>query len=200
VTPTPAGPQPKARRLAPSGLATGLRWLPVALVFGLAVAAPGCARRRPSAPPAMPTAVVASQETTTLVLFFVGEHGLLRREPREVAELPSGTQARVHLVLDELLGGSHSGLASPIPWAVSVQTVFADRKGQVFVDFSSPSQPSIAGTSAELAFVYSIVNSVVANCPGVVGVQLLFGGKEISTLGNLDLRRPLAPNLDVVEP
>ena len=37
MTPTPAGPQPKARRLAPSGLATGLRWLPVALVFGLAV-------------------------------------------------------------------------------------------------------------------------------------------------------------------
>lgn len=148
----------------------------------------------------MPTAVVAGQGTATLVLFFVGEQGQLRREPREVAELPGGTQARVRLVLDELLGGSRSGLASPMPWAVSVQTVFADREGHVFIDLSPPPQPAIAGTSAELAFVYSIVNSVVANCPGVAGVQLLFGGREVSTLGNIDLRRPLSPNLDVVEP
>lgn len=170
------------------------------LVLALVVTAPGCARRRPSAPPAMPTAAVTGQGTATLVLFFVGEQGQLRREPREVAELPGATQARVRLVLDELLGGSRSGLASPMPWAVSVQTVFADREGHVFVDLSPPPQPSIAGTSAELAFVYSIVNSVVANCPGVVGVQLLFGGREVATLGNVDLRRPLAPNLDVVEP
>jgi len=55
------------------------------LVLALVITTPGCARRRPSAPPAMPTAAVTGQGTATLVLFFVGEQGLLRREPREVA-------------------------------------------------------------------------------------------------------------------
>ncbi|HPC81964.1 MAG TPA: GerMN domain-containing protein [Thermoanaerobaculaceae bacterium] len=169
------------------------------VVLGLAMAALGCGRRA-AAPAAVATPVAARPGTSTLVLFFVGEQGRLRRESREVAELPAATQARVRLVLDELLGGSRSGLASPMPWAVTVQAVFADRAGNVFVDLSAPPQPSVAGTSAELAFVYSIVNSVVANCPGVAGVQLLIGGKEVATVGNIDLRRPLAPNLDVVEP
>lgn len=200
MTSTPARPDARRSRTTVPVLAARPGRLAAWLVVALAVAAPGCARRPPSAPPSMPAAVADSQGTATLVLFFVGEEGRLRREAREVAELPAATQARVRLVLDELLGGSRTGLASPMPWAVTVQAVFADRKGHVFVDLSPPPQPSVAGTSAELAFVYSIVNSVVANCPGVVGVQLLFGGKELPSIGNLDLRRPLPPNLDAVEP
>lgn len=168
-------------------------------LVGLLVAVTGCARRH-AAEPTVTSKPVAASATVSIVLFFVGEDGRLQRETREVGELPEATQPRVRLVLDELLGGSRTGLASPVPWAVTVQTVFADKNGAVFVDLSAPPQPTIAGTSSEAAFIYSIVNSVVANCPGVARVQLLFGGRELATLGNLDLRRPLTPNLDVVAP
>lgn len=197
---TPARPDPLWWHSAAHPIPTRVGSVLACLVVALTVAAPGCTRHRSAGPPAAPTPALATQGTTTLVLFFVGEQGLLRREQREVAELPNATPARVRLVLDELLGGSRAGLASPMPWAASVQAVFTDRQGRVFVDLSPSPEPLIAGTSAELAFVYSIVNSIAANCPGVVGVQLLVGGKEVATLGHVNLSRPLSPNLDVVEP
>lgn len=158
-------------------------------------------RPRQAPPPSVDQPVaVSSSGTVPIVLFFVAEDGRLQRESREVPELPPVPAARVRLVLDELLAGSHTGLASPVPWAVTVQTVFVDRAGTAFVDFSAPPQPSIAGTSAELAFVYAVVNSVVANGGGISRVQLLFGGKEVTTFGNVDLSRPLPPGLDIVVP
>jgi len=44
------------------------------------------------------------------------------------------------------------------------------------------------------------VNSIVANCPDVRRVQLLFAGRQVKTLGHLDLSRPLAPSLELVAP
>lgn len=158
-------------------------------------------RPRQAPPPSVDKPVVASSiGTVPIVLFFVAEDGRLQRESREVPELPPVPAARARLVLDELLAGSHTGLASPVPWAVTVQTVFVDRAGTAFVDFSTPPQPTITGTSAELAFVYAVVNSVVANGGGISRVQLLFGGREVATFGNVDLSRPLPPGLDTVVP
>jgi hypothetical protein len=163
------------------------------------VAITGCGRTQPSQPGSTEPQV-ARNASTPLVLFFVGEDGRLRRETRDVPELPEAPQARARLVLEELLAGSRQGLLSPLPWAAAVQAVFIDREGNAYVDLSPPSEPAIAGTSAELAFVYSVVNTVVANCPGVHRVQVLFGGKEIESYGNIALSRPLPPGLDVVAP
>lgn len=164
------------------------------------IAASGCGRGQPSQSSSVEPKVASHSPSTPLVLFFVGEDGRLRREAREVPELPEAPQARVRLVLEELLAGSRQGLLSPLPWAATVQAVFIDRKGSAFVDFSPPPEPAIAGTSAELAFVYSVVNTVVANCPGVYRVQVLCGGKEIESYGNIALNRPLPPGLDAVAP
>lgn len=159
-----------------------------------------CGRRPAPAPVTGQPAAAASSGAVQIVLFFVAEDGRLQRESREVAELPGSPSARARVVLDELLTGSHTGLASPVPWAVTVRTVFVDRAGTAFIDLSTPPQPTIAGTSAELAFVYAVINSVVANGGGISRVQLLFGGKEVVTFGNVDLSRPLPPNLDIVVP
>ena len=170
-----------------------------ALTCGLLVAA-GCRARQVPSPTIEQPVAGSSSGTVPIVLFFVAEDGRLQRESREIAELPPAPAARVRLVLDELLAGSRAGLASPVPWAVSVQTVFVDRAGTAFVDLSAPPTPVIAGTSAELVFVYAVVNSVVANGGGISRVQLLFGGKEVTTFGNVDLSRPLPPSLDLVAP
>jgi len=135
-----------------------------------------------------------------LVLFFPGDDTLLHREAREVPELPTGSAARVRLVLEELMAGSRDGNASVFPWAAGVQAVFVDREGNAYVDLSPPPPDAIAGTETELALAYATTNSVVANCPGVEKLQLLFGGQQVATLGHLDFSRPLAPKLDLVAP
>lgn len=181
-------------------LAAAARGCVVLALAALSFVVTGCKRSHTPPPGSVEPQEAPRTSYTPLVLFFVGEDGRLRRETREVPELPDAPQARARLVLEELLAGSRHGLLSPLPWAASVQAVFIDREGNAFVDLSPPPEPAIAGTSAELAFVYAVVNSVVANCPGVHRVQVLSGGKEIVSYGNVALHRPLPPGLDAVAP
>jgi hypothetical protein len=177
--------------------------LAVVLILGAVAAVVFVAGRR--APRAAPAAGAATVPTPTpvpgqIVLFFVGEDGCLRREPREVADLPSEAPARIRVVLEELIAGSRNGLLSPFPWAASVQTVFVDRRGNAYVDFTPPPSDAVAGPRREASVVYATVHSIVANCPKVERVQLLFGGRQVPTLGHLDLSRPLAPRPELVAP
>ena len=54
------------------------------------------------------------------------------------------------------------------------------------------------GSNAEMTAVYSIVDSIAVNFPGIKQVKLLVGGKTVETLkGHLDLRGPLAPDFSL---
>jgi len=135
-----------------------------------------------------------------LVLFFPGDDTMLHREVREVPELPEGIPLRIRLVVEELVAGSRDGYAPAFSWPAVVQAVFMDRQGNAYVDLSTPPMDSSGGTDGEVALAYATVNSVIANCPGVRRVQVLLGGRQVTTLGHLDLSRPLSPNLNLVAP
>lgn len=151
-------------------------------------------------PPVVAAAAASTPIPGRLVLFFPGDDALLHREGRDVPELPSGASQRMRLVLEELIAGSREGFPPAFPWSATVQAVFLDREGDAFVDLSAPPPDVPTGSDIELTVAYATVNSVVANCPGVRRVQLLFGGREVATLGHLDLSRPLPPNLELVAP
>jgi hypothetical protein len=157
-------------------------------------------RQKPMASEDHQVTALPTPAPSRLVLFFPGDDGLLHREAREVFGLPASTPARARLVMEELLAGSATGLAPAFPWPLTVEEAFADPHGNVFIDLSSPPNPTVAGTSTELLLLFSAINSVAANCPGTERVQLLFGGREVKTLGHLDLSRPLRPSLELVAP
>ena len=172
------------------------------VVLGALVAVVLVSRHRTPAPAAgsptdtpAPTAVPGR-----LVLFFPGDDALLHREAREVPEMPPLGAPRVRLVVEELAAGSREGFATPFPWGAAVQAVFLDRAGNAYVDLSAPPADAVAGTDGELAVAYATTDSVVANCPGVEQVQLLFGGRQVVTLGHLDFSRPFRPRLELVAP
>ncbi|MBP1619392.1 MAG: hypothetical protein H6Q02_159 [Acidobacteria bacterium] len=169
-----------------------------AAVLATLVAACGRAPRPDggTAPAATPEPAVISAVT----LFFPGEDGLLERETREVADLAAPGPARVRAIVAELIAGSQQGRPAALPWAATLHAAFVDRAGNAFVDLSAPPEGAIEGTADEAAVVYAVVESVVANCPGVERVQLLFDGSEVATLGHLDLSRPLAPRPELVAP
>jgi hypothetical protein len=153
----------------------------------------------PAAPPSRATPV-ARPIAAALVLFFPGGDTMLHRESREVPELPAGLQPRIRLVIEELLAGSREGYAPVFPWAATVQAVFLSRDGDAYVDLSTPPPGVVAGTEGELVLAFATANSVVSNCPGVRRVQVLLGGRQVGTLGHLDLTRPLAPRMELVAP
>ena len=170
----------------------------LAALATLAVALAGCRERAPGTAQPQGAAAGATPVPVRVFLFFPADDTLLHREVRTLPELPDATTSRIRAVLEELLAGSQEGLAPAFPWAAAVQAAFVDRDGNAYVDLSLPPADALQGTSAEVMMVYAVVNTVVANCKGLERVQLLFGGREVSTLGNLDLSRPLAPQPQLV--
>lgn len=148
-----------------------------------------------AASPPVPTPIPA-----VMVLFFPGNDLLLHRERREVPELPSATPRCAAVVLEELLAGSQEGWASPFTWPATVDAVFFTPDGTIVADISPPPAGHIQGSASERDLLYSAVNSVVASCPGVTRLQLLFGGRQVESFGHLDFSRPVAPRPDLVAP
>jgi hypothetical protein len=170
-----------------------------AALAGLVALAGGC-RGRQVAPPRVAAVATPTPEPVELVMFYPGDDDFLHRERREIPELPASGPSRVKAVVEELLSGSRDGYAPAFPWPATVETAFVDGTGNAYVDFSAPPSDAVEGTSTELAMAYATVHTVVANCPGVARVQLLFGGHQVSTFGHLDLSRPLAPRPELVAP
>jgi hypothetical protein len=181
-----------------------MTWRGLAVLAATSLVVWGAAACRRPAPQSVQPATGLQEPAPppeSIVLFFVDAESRLQRESREVPALPSTEQARIRLVLEELLSGSRQGLSSAFPWPVTVRTVFVDKRGTAYVDLApAPPPEAVAGTDTEAALVYATVNTVVANSHGIARVQLLFDGKQVDTLGHLDLSRPLVPQTGLVAP
>jgi germination protein M len=130
-----------------------------------------------------------------IILLFIGDDGLLHPELRS-APLPEEVDQRIRVVMRELLAGpgASSGLAPVIPYDAALEAVFVDEHGNAYIDLSAPPEP-LAGSSTELMLAYGVVDSIILNCPEITAVQVLFGGRELTTLtGHLDLSKPLVLN------
>lgn len=148
------------------------------------------ARQQGAEVAAPPTPTPAPPER--VLLLFPGSDGLLHPELRTVP-LPAEVDARVHTVVAELLAGSPT-FPPVVPYDAKLLDVFVDRDGHAFVDLTPPPAP-LEGSCTELMLAYGVVDSVLLNCPDLKGVQLLFGGEEVTTLtGHLDLSHPLTLN------
>jgi len=135
------------------------------------------------------------KETRLVTLFFPSEEdSLLHPEVREIQTSPSlvdGAKQVVH----ELLKGSTQGYLSPFPAETKLRQLFVTRDGLAYVDFSrelADYHPS--GSSAELATVYSVVNSLAFNFKAIKKVFILVEGQERETLGgHINLNQAFLP-------
>jgi len=150
-------------------------------------------------PPAQQTPPPAREQTTFLVLAFPGEDLLLHRETREVPELPPNPEAQAKVVLRELFAGPRGPFAPVAWWPAEVQEVFHDGQGVFFVNLA-PAPPSTVGSAGELALQAAVATTLALNLKNVKAVQLLFQGKEVATLGHLDLSSPAPPRWELLAP
>jgi len=142
-------------------------------------------------------AVATPAPEQRIVLLFEGSDGRLHPELREVP-LPADVHERARIVVGELLAGPTGGLTAVVPYAAEVNAVYIDNEGLAFIDLTPPPEP-LEGSHIELMLVYGVVDSVLLNCPELIAVQLLFGGREVPTLtGHLDLSHPLVLNKQLI--
>lgn len=134
-------------------------------------------------------------------LFYVADDGTrLTSVERDVA-YGEGADEQAREILAAQVAPVAEPLVSAIPAGTTLRAVFITKRGDAYVDLSRDARTAHpGGTVNELLTVYSIVNALTVNLPAVTGVQVLVDGKEVDTLcGHVDLRRPLAKNLEWVQ-
>ena len=138
-------------------------------------------------------------EIKNVKLFFLSERdSLLHPEEREILSSLSIVD-QMRQTIEELLKGSHNGAVSPFPADTKLRELFITPEGIAYVDFSRDIQDKhLSGSSAEIATVYSVVNSLVHNFKLIKKVFILIDGGEVETLGgHIDLSRPFLPRFDL---
>lgn len=130
-------------------------------------------------------------------LYFASEDGL-RLVPAELdVPLAEGTIAQARAILEAQLAAEPAApLLSTIPKGTTLRGVFISQRNEAFVDLDPIVKTAHPGGShQEIMTVYTIVNALLTNLPGLQEVQILIGGQEADTLaGHVDLRRPLRKN------
>ncbi len=146
-----------------------------------------------------PEPPVAGETLDIRVYFQSEEDGLLHPEARSIPADPSAVR-QAEAVIAELIKGSEKGYLATIPPETRLRQLFITQDGTAYVDFSREfveKHPS--GTSAEVATIYSVVNSLAFNIPSVKRVFFLVEGGEKETLGgHINLSKPFTPLKSVV--
>ena len=139
---------------------------------------------------------------TTATLFYVSDDGeRLIGVERNVVEDDAPVEQARH-VLEAQFRGVEPPLISTIPEGTLVRAVYLTDRGDAFVNLSREiSSRHSGGSLSELLTIYTIVNAVTVNIPTIRRVQILIEGREVDTLaGHVDLRRPLTPREEWIDP
>jgi spore germination protein GerM len=173
-------------------------------------------RRAANPPPAATGAEAASPETPALsrspapaeeegnqreiTLFFQSADGEeLVPETRKILLTPTVTE-QARQAVRELVEGPQSRLYPTLPADTEVREVFLGKDGTAYVDFSRAlvdGHPG--GSAAEIATVFSLVDTLTFNFPEIRRVRILVEGEERDTLKeHLDLRRSYVADMSLV--
>jgi spore germination protein GerM len=196
--PTPPRPARLSRPAIAALAALGALFL-IAGVWLVSTQLPGWVERRAgrdAAPAGTKTEGGAAGDARKIqaLLFYVTEDG---------AELQAATQdvlygatpaEQARRIVDAQVQPPPAGRLSAIPAGTQVRSVYVGSKGDAYVDFSPEIRTAHSGGSLNEALaVFTIVNALTSNLPGITSVQILVDGKEVDSLaGHIDLRHPLS--------
>ncbi len=186
--------------LALVGVSLGV--LALAAVWSTVVGVPRWSRQTAAAPsaaaPTTPSDPLAPKIKARL--FYVADDGLRLMSIERDVPYARQTSDQAREILNAQMAPVPAPLLSAIPTGTALRALYITPQGDAFVDLSQDVATSHPGGSLnELLTIYTVVHALTFNLPAVTSVQLLVDGKEVDTLrGHIDLRRPLAKNLQLV--
>jgi len=143
--------------------------------------------------------VVSAPQTREMDLFFADATGRrLSIERREISG--DNTEDLLKRVVEELIKGPvDEDRMRILPESALVRAVFT-REQTVWVDLGGAIQDEHPGGAwTEVLAVYSIVNTLTENFPGVSYVQILINGRESETFaGHVDISIPLENRIQLL--
>lgn len=129
--------------------------------------------------------------TRQAVLFFVADGVRLGREAREI-ELCENDTLCLKSVIEELLNGPVGDYSEALPEGAALVGVSISGNTATVELNRAFADDLPGGSSAEMLAVYSLVDTVCVNFPGISKVRLIVEGG--GALKHLDISEPLAPD------
>lgn len=172
---------------------TALLLVVVTLITGTAVV--WWFRHRPLDRAPATAEVALPRGTRSIELYFPEASGVgLGLETREVVEDVAQGETLVRTVVGALIDGPNTDrLARPFPEGVTLNHVYRDPSGGLYLDFSPALRADFrGGSTAEEMLVTSLLRTLAANLPGVSHVTVTSGGQPLVSLsGHIRLDGPL---------
>jgi len=129
-------------------------------------------------------------------LFFLSEASPYLQPVFREIEVPVIREELYRKFVTLLLAGDGTHI-TPVPGGVQLRSLhYLGSQGMLLLDFSEPLSSAFpGGTTAELEFIYFMVDNVCYNFREIKKVKFLIGGNESKTLaGHIDLERPFFPD------
>jgi hypothetical protein len=153
-------------------------------------------------PDAKASSFLSEGNRRSVVLFFQKvDSDLLAPERRRIFMTASPADQAKQIVVELINGPNRRDLLPTVPPEARVLGLFIDRSGTAYVDLSDEAiafHPG--GSAAELATIFSLVNTLTYNLDEIDRVRILVGGIERDTLkSHLDLSRAYVQDLSIVD-
>ncbi|MBA4423811.1 MAG: hypothetical protein C0390_12070 [Syntrophus sp. (in: bacteria)] len=114
----------------------------------------------------------------------------------------NGPEELAQEMVKALLSGSKTGLVNTFPENAELEGVKMAGGDTLLVNFSESlvaNHPG--GSTAEMATIYSLTNTLTVNMPAIKKVKILIGGKERESLkGHIGLKNPFTINRELIAP
>jgi len=138
----------------------------------------------------------AVTEFIKVKLFFLSETSPYLRPVYREIEVPEIREELYRKFVSLLLAGD-SGHITPVPDGVQLRSLhYLVAPQMLLLDFSESLGSAFpGGTTAELEFIYFMVDNICYNFREIKKIKFLIGGNESKTLaGHIDLERPFFPD------
>ena len=152
-------------------------------------------------PPVDMDALKKKEKQIAKIYFSDPQERFLIPEKRYVFK-ENDTAAQAKEIVKALLEGSKAGLVNTFPAGVSLRDVKVVDAEIALVNFSkSLTKLHQGGSTAEMATIYSLTNSITQNVPAIKKVKILVEGKELSSIkGHISTKKAFSPDLELLIP
>jgi hypothetical protein len=152
-------------------------------------------------PPVDMDALKKKEKQVAKIYFSDEQERFLMPEKRYIYK-ENDAAAQVKEIVKALLDGSKAGLVNTFPAGVSIRDVKVVDDEIALVSFSKNlTKLHQGGSTAEMATIYSLTNSITQNVPGIKKVKILIEGKELSSIkGHISTNKAFSPDLELLIP
>ena len=149
--------------------------------------------------PPVDTGSLKKEKRIAIIYFSDQQERFLMPEKRYVIK-EEDTARQAEVIVKALLEGSKEGLVNTFPAGVTLNDVDVDNSGTALVNFNENlTQLHPGGSTAEMATIYSLTNSLTENVEGLKRVKILMEGRELSSIkGHISTRKAFRPDPELI--